>query len=158
MTIHVSPAGSDTNMGTQPSPVQTIQRGIELANRANTIGIDAVVLIGPGIYREAVVIGPLSTNNGQVRRRDAGEAALTLEGAGAGTILTGADNWSTGWTRQLRRPLHAPMAEQVGDEGDPGGVGTLLGSRRESRQARAAPPIRDDLRQRRWPPWRVDAV
>jgi hypothetical protein len=88
--IYVSPNGVDTNAGTQIGPVRTIQRGVELANRANLTGSDAVVAVGAGIYREAVTIGSLNTTN-----------TLTIEGTAAATVLTGADDWSTGWALQL---------------------------------------------------------
>ena len=87
--IYVSTSGLDTNAGTEFSPVRTIQRGVTLANQANTAGNDALVSIGAGVYREAVTIGSLSTTR-----------TLTLEGAGASTVLTGTDDWSTGWTLQ----------------------------------------------------------
>jgi hypothetical protein len=88
-TIYVSTSGLDTNAGTQASPVRTIQKGVTLANQANTAGNNAVVSIAPGIYREAVIIDTLSTAK-----------TLTLEGAGTSTVLTGADDWSIGWTLQ----------------------------------------------------------
>ena len=88
--VYVNPGGADTNAGTQVAPVRTIQRAIELANRANQTGSDAVVSVGAGLYREAVTINALNTTR-----------TLTIEGTGAGTVLTGADDWSSGWTLQL---------------------------------------------------------
>jgi hypothetical protein len=86
--IYVSVAGSDANKGTQTSPVQTVQRAIALVNQV-TSTTDVTVLIAQGVYREAVNIFPVTSTK-----------ALTLQGAGSGTVLTGADDWSTGWTLQ----------------------------------------------------------
>ena len=85
-TIYVSTSGLDTNAGTLTSPVRTIQKGVLLANQANKAGNNALVSIGAGTYREIVDISSLSTTN-----------SLTLQGAGENTILSGADDWSTGW-------------------------------------------------------------
>jgi hypothetical protein len=87
--VYVSTSGSDQNPGTQTSPVRTIQRGVSLANQANAAGQPAWIQIASGTYREAVDLGPQRT-----------DAALIIEGAGSTTILTGADDWSTGWTSQ----------------------------------------------------------
>jgi hypothetical protein len=87
-TIYVSTSGSDTNAGTQSSPVRTIQRGVVLANQANASGQNSRVLIAAGVYRESVLL-------------DAGQktdALMVIEGAGTSTVLTGA-NVFTGWTQ-----------------------------------------------------------
>ena len=86
--IYVSPSGLDSNPGTQSSPVRTIQRGVTLANQANGAN-DVTVSIAAGTYREEVYIFPLNTTK-----------ALTLQGAGITTVLTGADDWSAGWSAQ----------------------------------------------------------
>ena len=88
--VYVSTGGLDTNAGTQIAPVRTIQRGVDLANRANLTGSDAVVAVGAGTYRESVTINGLNTTN-----------TLTIEGTDTSTVLTGTDDWSTGWTLQL---------------------------------------------------------
>ena len=88
VTFYVSPSGSDLNLGTAASPVRTIQRAVNLAHVAN-VANDVVVSIAAGVYREAVTIAGLSTTK-----------SLTLEGSGPNTILTGADDWSSGWTLQ----------------------------------------------------------
>ncbi len=49
-TVFVSPTGNDQNDGTRSHPVQTIQRGVDLAKNGGT------VLIAPGIYRETVTL------------------------------------------------------------------------------------------------------
>ena len=89
-TFYVSSSGVDTNAGTQTSPVRTIQRGVTLANQANAAGQAARVLVAGGVYRESVNLG--------VQRTD---KQFVLEGTGSNaTILTGADDWTTGWTAQ----------------------------------------------------------
>ncbi len=78
-TYYVSTSGSDANIGTQGSPVRTIQRGVTLAtNSSNASGLAAGVLIAAGTYRESVNLPGQKT-----------DAALTIEGAGPTTILTG---------------------------------------------------------------------
>ena len=89
-TVYVSLSGSDANAGTQSSPVRTIQRGVTLANQLVASNTNARVLIAAGTYREAVDLGSQPNTN----------AVLVLEGAGASTVLSGADDWSTGWTQQ----------------------------------------------------------
>ena len=88
-TIFVSTSGSDTNAGTQTSPVQTINRGIALANVAHASGQPARVLIADGVYRESVDLGGQKT-----------EAEMVIQAAVPNTVLAGADDWSTGWTAQ----------------------------------------------------------
>jgi hypothetical protein len=63
---------------------------VQLANQANAAGQPSRVLIAAGVYRESVTL-------------DAGQktdALMILEGAGPTTVLTGADDWTTGWTAQ----------------------------------------------------------
>jgi hypothetical protein len=86
VTIYVNPAGHDFNPGTAANPVRTIWVGVSLADQANASGNDAVVSIAPGTYREAITLAAVNTTK-----------SITLQGAGASTILTGADDWSTGW-------------------------------------------------------------
>lgn len=89
-TFYVSPSGVDTNAGTPTSPVRTIQRGVTLANQANAAGQAARVLVAGGVYRESVNLGVQKTDK-----------QFVLEGTGSNaTILTGADDWTTGWTAQ----------------------------------------------------------
>jgi hypothetical protein len=89
VTIYVNPAGHDFQPGTASQPVRTIWVGVALASQANANGNDAVVSIAPGTYREAITIDALNTTR-----------SITLQGAGTNTVLTGADDWSTGWTAQ----------------------------------------------------------
>ena len=88
VTIFVSPGGNDTNPGTQTAPVKTVQRGVQLANQAN-VNNDVTIWMAAGTYREQVRIDWLSNAK-----------KLTLAGEGPNTVLTGVDDWSTGWTLQ----------------------------------------------------------
>src|SRR4051812_40358753 len=49
-------SGSDSNSGTQSSPLKTIQAAVTKAKANNTKSIGTKVLINPGVYREAVTI------------------------------------------------------------------------------------------------------
>ncbi|HEY1650211.1 MAG TPA: right-handed parallel beta-helix repeat-containing protein [Terracidiphilus sp.] len=59
--IHLSPAGSDRNPGTQEKPVRTLERAVTLANGAklNASG-DVTILLAGGTYRltRPLVLGP----------------------------------------------------------------------------------------------------
>jgi parallel beta-helix repeat protein len=86
-TVYVSPSGADTNSGSESSPVRTIQRGVQLAEQLHAAGTPARVLIAAGVYRETVnlLAGGQKTN-----------APIVIEGAGPGTVLSGADVF-TAW-------------------------------------------------------------
>src|SRR5664279_4671260 len=49
-------SGSDSNSGTQSSPLRTIQAAVTQAKANNTKSIGTKVFINPGVYREAVNI------------------------------------------------------------------------------------------------------
>jgi hypothetical protein len=88
-TIYVSPSGSDSNSGTQASPLQTLTRALALADISINNGVDTRVYASAGVYREAIILtAPTNTST---------TAALQIEGA-AGTVLSGADLWNSGWT------------------------------------------------------------
>ncbi len=87
-TVYVSLTGSDANAGTTTAPVRTIQKGVQLANAIVATNADARVSVAAGTYRESVSL-----------TSQAGTGTLTIEGAGpSATILTGADDLSSGWT------------------------------------------------------------
>jgi hypothetical protein len=86
--IYVSPSGNDGNSGSSSSPVRTITRAVALANSANLTN-DVTISMAAGTYRESVQIFSLNTTK-----------KLTLEGAGSSTVITGADDWTSGWTQQ----------------------------------------------------------
>src|SRR6185436_3647282 len=87
VTYYVSTLGADSNAGTLASPVRTIQRAVNLASLANSNGQTTKVSIAAGVYRESVLLDAVQTNS----------AAMIIEGA-PGTVLSGADVWSSGWT------------------------------------------------------------
>ena len=88
-TLYVSIAGNDTAVGTMAAPLRTIQHGVDALKPGDTL------LIGPGTYREQVVI----THGGTP------EAPLTLAAApGARVVITGADRLSDGWSRPAGLP------------------------------------------------------
>ena len=75
-TLHVSPAGRDTNPGTVPTaPLRTIQRAADIS------GPGDLILIEPGIYRESVTVPTSGT----------AEQPIVYRGNGPGVILDGAD-------------------------------------------------------------------
>lgn len=75
-TLHVSPAGRDTNSGASPEvALRTIQRAADLAKAGD------VVLIHPGVYRESVRVGTSGT----------WMQPIVFRGAGPGVILDGSD-------------------------------------------------------------------
>jgi hypothetical protein len=110
-TVYVSTLGSDTNPGTQSSPVRTIQRGVALANQVNMAGQASRVLIAAGVYREAVTL------NGSQNT----DAPMTIEGFGTSTVLSGAENWSTGWTTQADGSLTHQWLHKWGMKAIPNG-------------------------------------
>jgi uncharacterized protein (TIGR03437 family) len=54
--IFVDPSGSDSNPGTQGSPLKTISAAASVAITNNTAGTGTRVIINPGTYREAINI------------------------------------------------------------------------------------------------------
>lgn len=59
--IYVSPSGDNNNTGTKTQPVQTIQRGVDIAKPGDTI------LIAPGLYRETVSLSENSPSTKSIR-------------------------------------------------------------------------------------------
>ena len=89
--IHVavgSATASDSNPGTYDRPLKTLVAGIKAAEASTARGINALVKVHPGVYRESVSIGASST-----------AATLAIEAAAAGVVVSGADI-SRGWEQQ----------------------------------------------------------
>jgi hypothetical protein len=81
--------GSDSNPGTQASPLKTMGAAVTKAVNNNDGHIGSRVIINPGTYREALVVG---------KSRRSTSLPITFEAATSGTvIISGADIWS-GWT------------------------------------------------------------
>lgn len=94
-TYYVSPAGDDGAAGTAAAPWRTLQHAVDALKPGDT------VLIGPGIYREAV----------NVKQGGTEQAPITLAAApGAHVIVTGADRLADGWTK---------VASEAGQPADP---------------------------------------
>jgi hypothetical protein len=74
-TLYVSPTGNDGNPGTVDLPLRTIQRAESMA-AAGTL-----VLIQPGVYREAVTVNVPGT----------AAQPIVFRGNGVGAVLDGAD-------------------------------------------------------------------
>ncbi len=92
--IHVDegdPLADDSNPGTHDEPVETIGQALSLASGYNAESTPVRVIISPGVYRESLAMfGDESST----------PAAITLEGAGEGVIVSGSDVW-TGWTTRV---------------------------------------------------------
>lgn len=74
-------SGSDSNPGTSSQPLKTIQAGVNAALADNAHGINTVVSIKPGVYRESVTMGGTHSS-----------ASITIEAATPGTVsIDGAD-------------------------------------------------------------------
>lgn len=81
--------GSDSNPGTQASPLNTMGAAVTKAVNNNDAHIGSHVIINPGTYREALVVA---------KSRRSTPLPITFEAATSGTvIISGADIWS-GWT------------------------------------------------------------
>lgn len=75
-TLHVAPTGSNSNPGTDPgAPLLTIQHAADLAQPGD------LILIQPGIYREALTV-PTSGTASQ---------PIVFRGAATGVVVDGAD-------------------------------------------------------------------
>jgi hypothetical protein len=90
---HVTKTGNDGNAGTWASPKLTIGSAMTAALAANASGQTARIRVHattPGtttVYREAVTIGSGGTTS-----------AMVLEAAEDGVVISGADDWTGGWT------------------------------------------------------------
>jgi len=81
-------SGSDSNPGTQQSPLKTVGAAAAAAVTNNHAGLGTKVIINPGVYRESVSLTPSSRDTA---------LPITFQAATAGTaIISGADVWS-GW-------------------------------------------------------------
>lgn len=81
-------SGSDSNSGTQSSPLKTIQAAVNKAKTNNTKSLGTKVLINPGVYRETVT---LYSNSNQTSAPMTFQATQT-----GGAIIAGSDvltNW-----------------------------------------------------------------
>ena len=85
-TIYVDAAsGSDSNPGTAAAPFQTISAALTAASKT---GVSTCVLVDPGLYREALTLSGFTTSN----------PGLVIEGNGGQAVVTGSDDWNSGWS------------------------------------------------------------
>lgn len=93
-TVYVdtkNPAASDTNPGTPQLPFKTISKAVTAADENNRNNIATKIMVYPGVYREAVIVNPVS---GQT------DAPIAFEAAEKGkAIISGSDIW-TGWKKK----------------------------------------------------------
>ena len=81
-------SGSDSNSGTQSSPLKTIQAAVTKAKTNNTKSIGTKVLINPGVYREAVTI---YSNSNQT------SAPMTFQATQTGQAIIAGSDVLTNW-------------------------------------------------------------
>ncbi len=85
-TIYVdAKSGSDSNPGTAAAPFQTISAALGAAAKTAK---STCVLVDPGLYREALTLSGFGPTN----------PGLVIEGNGGQAVVTGADDWNTGWS------------------------------------------------------------
>ncbi|HET9098064.1 MAG TPA: Ig-like domain-containing protein [Candidatus Saccharimonadales bacterium] len=75
--IYVSTTGSDTNNGTQTSPLQSIQKALNISSAGDTI------LVNSGIYHESINLSPAQNN---VTLRGTGPTQPVIEGDNSRSI------------------------------------------------------------------------
>jgi len=85
---------SDGNPGTADAPLASIGEAGRRAIEHRRRGVSTRIVVGPGIYREAIVLDGGAP----------GTASISLEGADDGVIVSGSDVWR-GWTRDGSRDL-----------------------------------------------------
>jgi hypothetical protein len=98
-TIHVSPAGTDQNPGTESAPLQSLAaardrvRKIIQSRVPGEPAMDIVVKLAPGIHhlKETLVLGPEDGGNGSFQ--------VIWEGATEGETVLSSGVPLTGWTR-----------------------------------------------------------
>ncbi|MBX3698374.1 MAG: right-handed parallel beta-helix repeat-containing protein [Dokdonella sp.] len=109
-TLYVSPTGSDTNSGLLPgSPLRTVQRAADLAMAGD------LVLIAPGIYREAVSLPRSGTPSQPIVFRGDG-SAVVMDGSDP-VFAAGGGSWSAIGNGVYRSTVDRPTANVVTEQG-----------------------------------------
>jgi hypothetical protein len=87
--------GSDSNPGTQSSPLQTIGAAATMAETNNYSSIGSRVIISPGTYRESISLSysPKDTS-----------LPITFEAETNGTVIVSGGTLYTGWTKYASNP------------------------------------------------------
>lgn len=87
--------GSDSNAGTEQSPMKTIQAAVTLAITKNHQGLGTRVIINPGTYREAISLTAHSNDT---------SLPMTIEAAQSGTVVVNGAVPYTGWSPEGSNP------------------------------------------------------
>lgn len=87
--------GSDSNPGTEQSPLKTIQAGATLAITKNHQGLGTRVIINPGTYRESISLTGHSRDT---------SLPMTIEAAQSGTVMVNGAVPYTNWTPENGNP------------------------------------------------------
>jgi hypothetical protein len=94
--IYVNGAtGSDSNSGSQSSPLQTIGAAASMANTNNYNSIGSRIIIEPGTYRESIALNYNSRNT---------TLPVTFEAATKGTVIVSGSMLYTGWVKYASNP------------------------------------------------------
>ncbi len=108
-TLYVSPTGSNSNPGTDPGhPLLTIQRAADISQPGD------LILIQPGVYREAVTVTASGTAAEPIVFRGTAAGAV-LDGADAG-VLAGIP-WTAGASGVYSSAIGFPTGHVVTDQG-----------------------------------------
>jgi hypothetical protein len=99
--------GSDSNPGTSPSPLKTIQAAVNKANTNNQKKIGTKVIVNAGIYRETVNVEAISNQS---------TVPLTIQAAVTGTAVISGANTLSNWASD---PTYASVSTTTwgADEG-----------------------------------------
>ncbi len=81
--------GSDSNNGSKTAPLKTIGAAVTMAMDNNQSNIGSKVIVNPGTYREAVVVGSTKKST---------SLPITFEAATNGTVFVSGADLITGWT------------------------------------------------------------
>jgi hypothetical protein len=81
--------GSDSNNGSKTAPLKTIGAAVTMAMNNNHSSIGSKVIINPGTYREAVVVGSSKMST---------SLPITFQAATNGTVFVSGADLITGWT------------------------------------------------------------
>ena len=81
--------GSDSNNGSKTAPLKTIGASVTMALTNNHANVGSKVIINPGTYREAVVVGSSKKST---------SLPMTFQAATNGTVFVSGADLITGWT------------------------------------------------------------
>jgi hypothetical protein len=98
--LYVTTSGIDSSAGTQTAPLKTIQAAVTKAAGLISKGTGVKIEVGPGTYRESVVIGSSTSS-----------AVLTLEGTTTGGAIISGSDVLTGWSQSGSIYAHSWTAQ-----------------------------------------------